>query len=507
MNIPHSLKTHLICFQVQMERLSFISGSSANEEDDEEEEEDLDDDEEDPMAALLPPPPLPPKPAVLLNQQPRNSGILQNPGSSQVASVPPEHKRELTPMVYSKHHFWMPETSDLEQIGTVRRKAKRDRNRTDIVSNPAAASEVSASVVSSSAIVEKSRGSSTSTLSKSRSKSRSPGRSIEANRRPGPCSLHASRGNSPDNISESSASFHENELIQQHQPPPASAVPTASSAQIQAHFRPQQGSSSSSSSVVPQSAFMYANRDSVRESWISSGSSDHPQVYYRRQQVQPQPPMRPGQVSSGGTSDASNKSISSGGGGGHFQRQKQHPSSGPGGHYAKAPVKVSSMTLPRAANSQQPPTCLRHSQQKLQQHHQHQQHSRSISRESGSSSSRGQSRSGSRSAGLLPQSRSGSSSALAYPSRSRSGTPQGKLIKRRDKHALFYRRRRERNWWVNKMVLWPSASLAKTLLRFIKGLIVAWPNIVVGFSSGYYLSNNVSFPAIFNSFCVTDGVV
>ena len=439
-----------------MERLSFISGSSANEED----EEDLDDeDDEDPMAAFLPPPPLPPKPAVLLNQQPRNSGgggILNNP----LVVATSEVKRELTPMVYNKHHFWMPEASDLEQIGTVRRKAKRDRNRTEAVVSKEASS------ISASAMVEKSssRGSSSaSTLSKSRSKSRSPGRSIESNRssassRPLPCSRHAassSRGNSPDNISESSASFHENELIQQHQPQAATAScapasSTASSAQIQAHFRPQQGhttqgSSSSSSSMVPapqsaahpHSAFIYANRDSVRESWISSGSSDHPppQVYYRRQQVQQQPhpsQLKPGgqPVSSGGTSDASNKSISSGAGGPHYQRQKQ-PSSkaeismvGGGSHYAKAPVKVSSMTLPRAANTKQSSSssCLRHSQQKLQQHQQ--QHSRSISRESGSSSSRTVSRSGSRSAGLLPQSRSGSSSALA--SRPRSGTPQGK---------------------------------------------------------------------------------
>ena len=399
-----------------MERLSFISGSSANEEDEEDEDED---DLEDPMAALLPPPPLPPKPAVLLNQQPRTTS-LRDPNA--------EVKRELTPMVYTKHHFWMPEASDLEQIGTVRRKAKRDRNRTNAEEAAAAATEKGC------------RSSSTSTLSKSRSKSRSPGRSIEAARGSRPCSLHASRGNSPDNISESSASFHENELIQQQPQAASTASAVASSAQIQAHFRPQQGhgSSSSSSSVVPappptSATWMYANRDSVRESWVSSGSSDHHQVYYRRQAQHPAQHVhheRP-QVSSGGTSDASNKSISSGGHGGqppHFQprSQKQAKDSSVGLHYAKAPIKVSSMTLPRASAKQphQPQSCMRHSQQKLllqqQQAHSH----RSISRESGSSSSRTVSRSGSRS-GLLPQSRSGSSSAIA--SRPRSGTPQGKL--------------------------------------------------------------------------------
>ena len=82
-------------------------------------------------------------------------------------------------------------------------------------------------------------------------------------------------------ISESSVSFHENELIQPPEPKP----------QAQTHFRGHgghQGSSSSSSSVPAiiraepniagnQSAYAaYANRDSVRESWMSTGSSaDH----------------------------------------------------------------------------------------------------------------------------------------------------------------------------------------------------------------------------------------
>lgn len=137
-----------------------------------------------------------------------------------------------------------------------------------------------------------------------------------------PCSLHASRGNSPDNISESSASFHENELIQTPQPPsmPPPPMPTMLSQGQQPHlYGGHQGSSSSSSSVVPPSSWMYANRDSVRESWFSSGSSlDHHHLQQQQQQhhvlyhhhghhrQRPQP-----QVSSGGTSDASNKSIAS----------------------------------------------------------------------------------------------------------------------------------------------------------------------------------------------------
>ena len=158
--------------------------------------------------------------------------------------------------------------------------------------------------------------------SKSRSKSRSPGRPIEAGGRPtipttnvASKSQHPnSRGNSPDNISESSASFHENELIQ----------PT--------HFRPHhpgvgsihQGSSSSSASNNPWMP-QYANRDSVRESWISSGSSDHHPYHIHHYHYQNQHQRVPPPVSSGGTSDASNKSLASSGGGGHHNTLVQRP--------------------------------------------------------------------------------------------------------------------------------------------------------------------------------------
>lgn len=109
--------------QVQMERLSFISGSSANEEDDLEEDEDEEEEEEDPMAVLLPPPPpLPPKPPVLLNQQPRLMGLYRDP--------------------YDHDHNFV-DTSIAAPpggIGTVRRKAqKRERNRTLNANNAATA--------------------------------------------------------------------------------------------------------------------------------------------------------------------------------------------------------------------------------------------------------------------------------------------------------------------------------------------------------------------------------
>ena len=418
-----------------MERLSFISGSSANEDEDEEEEDE--DEECDPMAVLLPPPPLPPKPPVLLNQQPR-------------CLYPDQIKRESTPIALhspyishgsSRHvmqhgdEFTLGSNSDL---GTVRRKAKRDRNRT--ATTPEAMKEpLLPPLPVMMSEVSKSR-SSTST-SKSRSKSRSPGRSIEGNRTGSSrasCSLHASRGNSPDNISESSTSFHENELIQpastvggaaSEQPllpaPPLPPLPKQHSQkqqpqkqQPQAHFRSggHQGSSSSSSSVPaaassgPSAAApwmtSYANRDSVRESWISSGSSDHHHLihhhYHHRRVV-------PAQVSSGGTSDASNKSVQSGG---HHQPRKGQGPNNKG-------VKTSSVTLPRTTSKGQQPltSCLKHQSRMTTVSS-----SRSISRDSGSSSSRTVSRSESRS-GLMRSSRSGSSSALQRP---RSGTLEGK---------------------------------------------------------------------------------
>ena len=93
-----------------MERLSFISGSSANEDEDDEDDED---EEEDPMAVLLPPPPLPPKPSILLSQQPRLTRA--------------EAKREASPMIYMTSY--RPHYEEID-LSTVRRKAKRERNRT-----------------------------------------------------------------------------------------------------------------------------------------------------------------------------------------------------------------------------------------------------------------------------------------------------------------------------------------------------------------------------------------
>lgn len=332
-------------------------------------------------------------------------------------------------------------------------------------------------------------------VSKSRSKSRSPGRPIEEDRGGGSVvggvgslrssvGVHghrtsSSRGNSPDNISESSASFHENELIQPAVPPHFRVVPSSSSHPHHSNVVPpqmvHQGSSSSSASAaavannpwLPQ----YANRDSVRESWISSGSSDHPYHVHRYQHYQHQRVV-PAQVSSGGTSDASNKSLASSGGGGggagtgstphqtliqrpmHPQQQQQQSqiTSKMTGTLPRGTrmVTSSSVTLPRSSkatggNHHPHPTAS----------HKNMYQSRPVgppsavaqpplqtagmrstagSRESGSSSSRTVSRSGSRCALSKSGSRSGSSSALQ---KARPGTPEGNFSYRKCGLIIF----------------------------------------------------------------------
>ena len=351
-----------------------------------------------------------------------------------------------------------------------------------------------------------------SRASKSRSKSRSPGRPIEEDRSVGGLrssvgggSVHAghgrtssSHGNSPDNISESSASFHENEFIPPVVPPHFRVVPSSSHPRHPHHSTNvvpmvHQGSSSSSASAANISVSannpwmpQYANRDSVRESWISSGSSEvhpyHVHSRYQHQQHYHQHHQRVhvpvAQVSSEGTSDASNKSLASSGGGGggirthdlqstsihhqtliqrpmHPQQQQQSQITSKMTGTLPRGTKVvtsSSMTLPRsskamAAVTGPPPT------------HKNMYQSRPAgpvlpppaaqppvqaagmrssaaggSRESGSSSSRTVSRSGSRCALSKSGSRSGSSSALQ---KARPGTPEGNFSYRKCGLIIF----------------------------------------------------------------------
>lgn len=329
------------------------------------------------------------------------------------------------------------ESSDLV-MGTVRRKAnKRERNRT-IDASPIKPLPPEPIVVD-----HRQR----STNAKVRSKSRSPGRSIEdlhgqfyaGHPRGGgssasrgssrPCSHHGSRGHSPDNISESSASFHENELVEQQQQKvqrPVHQQPLQQPPRPPHHgFHHVHHSSSTSSSSAPQNVWnspQYANRDSVRESWFSSGSSDHKGGHHRGHQGHhPSAVVHHAKVaSSGGTSDASNKSIASSGGQQqtHFQHQRQKQTTHKQQTEAAAGQKMgstkltSSVTLPRSAQKQQ------HSILKQPRGQQPAAAPRSVSRaESGSSSSRTVSRSGSRT-GLAK-----AGSATFLPKRSE--TPEG----------------------------------------------------------------------------------
>ena len=331
-----------------------------------------------------------------------------------------------------------------------------------------------------------------SRASKSRSKSRSPGRPIEEDRGGGSIvggvgslrssvGVHghrtsSSRGNSPDNISESSASFHENELIQPAVPPHFRVVPSSHHPNVPMVHQGSSSSSASNNPWMPQ----YANRDSVRESWISSGSSDHPyhvhQHRYQHYQQHHQRVVVPAQVSSGGTSDASNKSLASSGGGGgagtshhqtliqrpmHPQQQPQQQSQITSKMTGTLPrgTKVatsSSVTLPRSSKAMglggnhppphknmyqrpaaaglaaagpqaqplPPQAACAHAGMR----------SAGGSRESGSSSSRTVSRSGSRCALSKSGSRSGSSSALQ---KARPGTPEGNFSYRKCGLIIF----------------------------------------------------------------------
>ena len=194
------------------------------------------------MAVLLPPPPLPPKPSILMNQLPRH-GIGGLVGGSHGPGGPPGYpaavvQREATPIIHASpygpgmggapmggppgHRTMYHYSEDPSEVGTVRRKQKRDRNRTTASGLPVS------SVVDKSEHVQPPSGHkvqqpvsasqqppilNSRSTSKSRSKSRSPGRPIEGSvsasasaggsstRSSRPCSLHASRGNSPDNIS------------------------------------------------------------------------------------------------------------------------------------------------------------------------------------------------------------------------------------------------------------------------------------------------------------------
>ncbi|XP_059080796.1 uncharacterized protein LOC131878708 isoform X1 [Tigriopus californicus] len=244
--------------QVAQERLSFISGSSNNEEEGDEDEDENQDEEEGGEPSFPALPPLPPTPKDLPSQS--------SPFTfAQEASLDQWGSGEDSETTFNT-------------AGTVRRKNKRERNRTTVVE-------------------QQNEPCCRHNRSKSRSKSRSPGRTIDTaivivhHRRtaaPGTGSrgsssrVGGSRGTSPDNISESSVSFHENELGSSKSEAashPAGKQAYAKSAQVQNVSYPcppvafpRQGDPRHPNDGNGPFMAMFANRDSVRESWMSSGS-------------------------------------------------------------------------------------------------------------------------------------------------------------------------------------------------------------------------------------------
>ena len=145
-----------------------------------------------------------------------------------------------------------------------RRKSKRDRHKTTIIAE---------------------RSFHVGKKNKSRSKSRSPGREIDRAIvivHHTTCTHSRSRGNSPDNLSESSISFHENEVISDLSTSTVprleggvSSVSSASSVPPAWYEGPLDPCVSVSRDTVrggESRNLHYSNWESCRESWFSSGS-------------------------------------------------------------------------------------------------------------------------------------------------------------------------------------------------------------------------------------------
>ena len=319
--------------QAAQERLSFISGSSNNVSEAEGDEDPANSSSATTQVSSLPllPPPPPSKPSHLQFLQ-----HAKRPFQQTLSPTSPPYMPATPALIHegSLDQWGSGEESDKDKksaSGTVRRKNKRERNRTSANnSNPVSPTAVNKNLNGAGVVDEpsriaqarKSRDPASSSVergkvigqpkgnnpcmrhrSKSRSKSRSPGREIdrpvETINVPGqpatssaaaivivhhhssrPCSHAASRvgsrGASPDNLSESSVSFHENEMYQQqpghpynahhqHQRPPVPNLMGSSQPPMARPVPPND----------PRILAMYANKDSVRESWVSSGSDHH----------------------------------------------------------------------------------------------------------------------------------------------------------------------------------------------------------------------------------------
>ena len=175
---------------------------------------------------------------------------------------------------------------------TIKRRAKRDRNHTRTLPNPKNGEAGSCTMVPVNHI----NHGTTFRRSKSRSKSRSPGREID---RAAIVIVHhhttcghggQGRGASPDNLSESSISFHENEVNFDLSPGsmtrqiPGAVDPSVTSGEACLWYEGDpHGCVSVSREPAPNShprpspnsrTIQYSNWESCRESWFSSGSSE-----------------------------------------------------------------------------------------------------------------------------------------------------------------------------------------------------------------------------------------
>jgi len=257
--------------QVSQERLSFIHSQSSREDDP--------DYDNLPLPAPPPPPqqvplPIPPPPKTTLSSLRQESN--QNWGSGEESDN------------------GVGGTATEINADTIRRKTKRDRNKTATTtagervclgshhhhhhhastgnggtSNPA----VQASNCGAGSLGRQSN--------KSRSKSRSPGREIDraiviVHHTTCTHQTVRSRGASPDNLSESSISFHENEVMSDISPNPA--VPRVPEPPPVWYDGPMDPCVSVSRDPLPMvrgsgdRVLQYSNWESCRESWFSSGS-------------------------------------------------------------------------------------------------------------------------------------------------------------------------------------------------------------------------------------------
>ena len=322
--------------QLSQERLSFIHSQSSREDD---------------YDTL--PLPAPPPPPVSLPAPPPPPQQVPLP-----IPPPPKAVREPSPRQESCQHWGSGEESEGEHNNTIRRRStKRDRNKTVVTS----------AVGGSSSQANHHTSSHHGTLkkNKARSKSRSPGRELDRAIvivHHTTCTHSRSRGASPDNLSESSISFHENEVISDISPnavprggvggvgggcPPTTVEMTGFPAPPVWYDGPvhpcvsvsrdpppsagngNQGGTESGRSGSGGSGggrnLQYSNWESCRESWFSSGSdcprpssgSDcpPPPSYVREMAEPPQrvPPPHSGQPST--LPRTTSRGLHAGGGG------------------------------------------------------------------------------------------------------------------------------------------------------------------------------------------------